>query len=98
MNDTTEPHNIAGLPFGLRWLGVPLEWSTDDSTLTITAGPRTDWFVDPTPQEGLASKPGPRRQLDAGDDDGTRLDMPRSPGLARPVNTRSGSGTGPAVQ
>jgi uncharacterized protein len=43
-----EPVTLAGLPMRLRWLAAPLEWtSRGDASLSIAAGPRTDWFVDP---------------------------------------------------
>lgn len=35
------------LPFSSRWLGTPVAWSTDGDSLTIVAGPRSDWFVHP---------------------------------------------------
>jgi uncharacterized protein len=38
---------LDGLPFALRWLGTPLAHGVDGSALSITSGPRTDWFVDP---------------------------------------------------
>ncbi len=39
--------DLPALPFALRWLGEPEEWSTVNDVLTVAAGPRTDWFVDP---------------------------------------------------
>ena len=39
---------IAAMPMPLRWLTEPQSWSVpDDSSLLVTAGPRTDWFADP---------------------------------------------------
>ena len=38
---------LSSLPFALRWLGTPVESSTGPDSLTIVAGPHTDWFVDP---------------------------------------------------
>src|SRR6266700_6283128 len=38
---------LAGMPFPLRWLSPPAAWSHAQDVLTIDAGPRTDWFVDP---------------------------------------------------
>jgi len=35
------------LPFALRWLVNPAASSADGDSLTISAGPHTDWFVDP---------------------------------------------------
>ena len=40
--------SIAGLPTPLQWLKEPQSWSVPDgSSLLVTAGPRTDLFVDP---------------------------------------------------
>ncbi len=39
--------DLDALPFALHWLGEPAEWSNANDVLTIAAGPRTDWFVDP---------------------------------------------------
>ena len=39
--------SLAELPFALDWLVPAAEWSYADGTLTIDAGPNTDWFVDP---------------------------------------------------
>jgi regulation of enolase protein 1 (concanavalin A-like superfamily) len=39
---------IPSLPSPLRWQGVPQNWSLDsDSNLSLTAGQKTDWFLDP---------------------------------------------------
>ena len=39
---------IPAMPTPLRWQGVPQNWTLDsDSNLSITAGQRTDWFLDP---------------------------------------------------
>jgi regulation of enolase protein 1 (concanavalin A-like superfamily) len=43
-----DPVTIATLPHPLRWHGNPQQWQlSPDSTLTITAGQQTDWFIDP---------------------------------------------------
>ena len=43
-----EPVRIAALPMPLRWLRKPQSWNAPDgASLLVTAGPRTDWFVDP---------------------------------------------------
>lgn len=42
-----EAITVDGLPFALTWLSPPADWSYADGVLTIDAGPRTDWFVDP---------------------------------------------------
>lgn len=40
--------SLAAVPLPLRWLSSPARWSAPDGVaLTIEAGPRTDWFVDP---------------------------------------------------
>ena len=39
---------IATIPPTLRWLSRPVRWSADDSSLSLEAGPLTDWFVDPS--------------------------------------------------
>jgi regulation of enolase protein 1 (concanavalin A-like superfamily) len=47
-----EPVTIAALPTPLRWLNEPSSWRIPDETsLLVTAGPRTDWFVDPQRSE-----------------------------------------------
>ncbi len=55
------PHNpvsIPALPSPLRWRGVPVSWSLDaDDALTLTAGARTDWFIDPAGAANLSSAP-----------------------------------------
>jgi regulation of enolase protein 1 (concanavalin A-like superfamily) len=39
---------IPALSKPLRWQGIPQNWSADsDSNLSITAGRKTDWFLDP---------------------------------------------------
>jgi uncharacterized protein len=44
----SEPVELAAVPLGLRWDVPPVTWRVDgDGALTITAGPRTDMFVDP---------------------------------------------------
>jgi regulation of enolase protein 1 (concanavalin A-like superfamily) len=48
---------LDGLPFALQWLGTPLAQSIDGGTLRITAGPRTDWFVDPAGAEPSVNAP-----------------------------------------
>jgi regulation of enolase protein 1 (concanavalin A-like superfamily) len=43
------PASIPGLPGTLAWQNAPSSWhfDTDKSVLTISAGAKTDWFVDP---------------------------------------------------
>jgi uncharacterized protein len=44
----SEPVELAAVPLDLRWDVPPVSWRVDgDGALTITAGPRTDMFVDP---------------------------------------------------
>jgi uncharacterized protein len=38
---------VSPLPLPLRWLGRPQEWESGEGSLSITAGPRCDLFVDP---------------------------------------------------
>jgi uncharacterized protein len=40
---------IFGFPGTFHWLGVPVAARLDGGVLAISAGPRTDWFVDPGP-------------------------------------------------
>jgi uncharacterized protein len=47
MNRQSNDVTVQGLPFGLAWLRAPLAWRGGGGALTITAGPKTDWFVDP---------------------------------------------------
>jgi hypothetical protein len=43
-----EQVSIAALPVPLRWLREPRSWSVaDEASLSVAAGARTDWFVDP---------------------------------------------------
>jgi regulation of enolase protein 1 (concanavalin A-like superfamily) len=42
-----EPLAVSALPFALRWLSPPVEFHLVDGALTILAGPRCDWFIDP---------------------------------------------------
>ena len=50
--------SMAGLPAPLRWHGVPQKWALDaDNALTMTAGQRTDWFIDPADGSTFANAP-----------------------------------------
>lgn len=43
-----ESVTLPALPAALHWRGRPQAWSPDgDDRLSITAGARTDWFIDP---------------------------------------------------
>jgi uncharacterized protein len=46
--DPQERATLPALPRPLRWIGRPEAWApTADDGLTIRAGARTDWFIDP---------------------------------------------------
>ena len=45
------------VPRPLQWLGEPEAWQIEDSTLRITAGAKTDYFVDPA--DGTATLNAP---------------------------------------
>ena len=36
------------MPMPMRWLVEPVRWRAEASTLELAAGPRTDWFIDPS--------------------------------------------------
>jgi uncharacterized protein len=38
---------LESMPMPMRWLVPPVSWDTDGSTLSLVAGARTDWFIDP---------------------------------------------------
>lgn len=38
---------VEAMPFELRWLSPPADWSNANGVLTFDAVPRTDWFTDP---------------------------------------------------
>ena|SRR5690348_11533637 len=39
---------LAGIPMAFRWLAPAERWHADGATLSLVAGARTDWFVDPS--------------------------------------------------
>jgi uncharacterized protein len=39
---------VERMPMPMRWLAPPVSWRADGSTLSLVAGERTDWFVDPS--------------------------------------------------
>jgi regulation of enolase protein 1 (concanavalin A-like superfamily) len=43
-----EHEKLQAMPMTLRWLAPPVSWHKEGSTLSLVAGPRTDWFVDPS--------------------------------------------------
>jgi uncharacterized protein len=49
--------SVPAVPFALRWLVQPQTTRIDASGLSITAGPMTDWFVDPRTDEAIANAP-----------------------------------------
>ena len=51
------PPRLSALPFPLHWLVPPQEWAADEGSLTISAGPETDWFVDPGTREAKLGAP-----------------------------------------
>lgn len=43
-----KPFTLADIPGKLEWMNTPLDWKIEpDNSLTIVAGPETDWFIDP---------------------------------------------------
>jgi regulation of enolase protein 1 (concanavalin A-like superfamily) len=57
VSGTSQGVRLDGLPFALKWLGAPLAEAIDGGTLSITSGPRTDWFVDPAGTETSVNAP-----------------------------------------
>ncbi|WP_437321566.1 DUF1349 domain-containing protein [Sorangium sp. So ce385] len=54
----SEPVHLAPLPTPLRWEVPPRSWSTGKaSSLTVTAGGKTDLFLDPERTTGLLNAP-----------------------------------------
>lgn len=49
---------VPGVPATLRWIGSPVDASLEDATLSITAGPRSDWFIDPRSGTTTLNAPG----------------------------------------
>lgn len=55
---SSDPVTLAALPFEVRWLSPPVSFGQECDSLRIEAGPRTDWFVDPSGEsEPLATGP-----------------------------------------
>jgi uncharacterized protein len=53
-----EPVSISALPALLHWQGVPQKWSLDsDNVLAISAGQRTDWFINPEGGKAVSNAP-----------------------------------------
>lgn len=48
MSQPTENIHLSSFPQPLSWYGSPESWNLSaDSTLSITSGQKTDWFIDP---------------------------------------------------
>ena len=48
---------VLGVPATFRWLGAPIDARIDSGVLALSAGPRTDWFVDPGSGEATLNAP-----------------------------------------
>jgi uncharacterized protein len=48
---------IPGVPASFRWLGVPVAARVDGGVLAVSAGPLTDWFVNPGSGEVTLNAP-----------------------------------------
>jgi len=58
---------LAGLPGPLTWQNAPAEWKIgSDQSLSITAGPHTDWFV--SPMDAVLTDKSPRLVFKPADD------------------------------
>jgi hypothetical protein len=57
VSGTGEAVHLDSLPFDLKWLRTPAAHDIDGGKLTITSGPRTDWFVDPAGTEASLNAP-----------------------------------------
>jgi regulation of enolase protein 1 (concanavalin A-like superfamily) len=52
------PISIPGIPAPMHWRGTPPKWSLDSNNrLTFSAGPRTDWFIDPNSTASVLNAP-----------------------------------------
>jgi len=49
--------DLSPLPFSSRWIGTPVAASAGSDSLTIVAGPRSDWFVHPGTGEAKLDAP-----------------------------------------
>ena len=48
--------NLSSIPGDLRWKNDPEDWEVGpENSLTITAGPKTDWFVEPSGSDWVTS-------------------------------------------
>jgi regulation of enolase protein 1 (concanavalin A-like superfamily) len=56
--DTSDARQPDLLPMPLRWLREPVRWELDEErSLTIVAGPQSDWFVNPQGAEPRRNAP-----------------------------------------
>src|SRR5689334_77367 len=54
----TQAITILTLPSPMRWQGTPDNWSLDPgNNLSITAGAKTDWFLDPAGKVNVLNAP-----------------------------------------
>ena len=49
--------DLSPLPFSSRWIGTPVAAASGSDSLTIVAGPRSDWFVHPGTGEAKLDAP-----------------------------------------
>ncbi len=50
---------LVNIPTALDWLNQPLDWRIDpDGDLTLMAGSKTDWFIDPAGGSATCNAPG----------------------------------------
>jgi uncharacterized protein len=47
---------LDAMPMPMHWLAEPMSWQADRSGLSIVAGGRTDWFVDPSGSQQSVGK------------------------------------------
>jgi len=48
---------VPGVPASFHWLGTPVAANLDEGTVSICAGARTDWFVDPGSGQATLNAP-----------------------------------------
>jgi uncharacterized protein len=53
----TPVNTVPGVPASFHWLGAPSAAALEGGALSITAGARTDWFVDPGSGEATLNAP-----------------------------------------
>jgi uncharacterized protein len=48
--------NLSPIPDALNWKNDPVTWTvTTDGSLSVTAGPKTDWFIEPSGSDWVTS-------------------------------------------